>query len=192
MPYTVRLIGRDDQKSASYRELQPFGQVPVFEENGIAMFESGAIVLNIAERSPALMPAGTQERERVRSWLFAALNSIEPPVTMLNVIDMQPPDIAAGTQALRERVLKWIEVRLQDLDAALKGREYLVGNRFTAADLAMTTVLRILRTTDRVDSIQAIAGYVARCEARPQFQKALADQMQAFAENAPPARGPLP
>ena len=188
--YEERLIGFEDQNTAAYRALQPFGQVPVLEEDGASMFESGAIVLHLAEQSPALMPQGPEARARVRTWMFAALNTVEPPITMLNVIDLQPGGAPEGAKDLRAAVLGMIEKRLDALSAFLGDREHLVEDRFTAADLLMTTVLRILRTTDLVEKRPALAAYRARGEARPAFRKALAAQLAPFAANAPPAAAP--
>ena len=190
LDYEERLIGFEDQNTAEYRALQPFGQVPVLEEDGTSMFESGAIVLHVAEQSPALMPQGAEARARVRTWMFAALNTVEPPITMLNVIDLQPGGAPEGAKDLRAAVLGMIEKRLDALSAFLGDREHLVEDRFTAADLLMTTVLRILRTTDLVEKRPALAAYRTRCEARPAFRKALAAQLAPFAANAPPAAAP--
>lgn len=184
LPHEVNLIGPDDQKSASYRAQQPFGQVPAIDDDGLVLFESGAIVLHFADRSPALMPDEAALRERVRTWVFAALNTIEPPIMMLNVIDFQP-DARTKNVELRENVMKRIQTRLDGLSAFLGDREYLIADRFTAADLMMTTVLRILRTTDLVDKMPALDAYRQRSEARPAFQRALSAQMATFAANAP-------
>ena len=185
LPYEEHLIGPDDQKSERYRALQPFGQVPVLEEDETAMFESGAIVLHIAERSPALMPDDGRERERVRTWMFAALNSIEPPIMMLNFMDLQPGGVPEGAKALHETIAGWIGMRLDNLARFLGEREHLVADRFTAADLLMTTVLRILRNTDLVAQRPSLDAYKQRGEARPAFRKALDAQMAAFAKHAP-------
>jgi len=187
LPYVEHLIGFDDQKSDRYRALQPFGQVPVLEEDDTAMFESGAIVLHIAERSPALMPDDGAERERVRTWMFAALNSIEPPIMMFNFMGLQPGGVPAGAQGLHETIAGWIGMRLDNLAKFLGDREHLVADRFTAADLLMTTVLRILRNTDLVAQRPSLEAYKQRGEARPAFRKALDAQMAAFAKHAPRA-----
>jgi glutathione S-transferase len=186
LPYEEHLIGPDDQKSDRFRALQPFGQVPVLEEDDAAMFESGAIVLHVAERSPALMPDDGHERERVRTWTFAALNSIEPPIMMLNFMDLQPGGVPEGAKALRETVVGWIGTRLDNLAKFLGDREHLVADRFTAADLLMTTVLRIPRNTDLVAQRPTLDAYKRRGEARPAFKKALDAQMAAFAKQTPP------
>ena len=189
LPYEEHLIGPEDQKSERYRALQPFGQVPVLEEDDTAMFESGAIVLHIAERSPALMPDDGHERERVRTWMLAALNSVEPPIMMINFMDLQPGGVPEGAKALRDTVAGWIGMRLDNLATFLGDREHLVGDRFTAADLLMTTVLRILRNTDLVAQRPTLDAYKRRHEARPAFGKALAAQLRPFAANAPAPRG---
>jgi glutathione S-transferase len=183
--YEERLIGREDQKSDRYRKLQPFGQVPAFEEGGLTLFESGAIVMHVAEQSDALMPADPDARARVKTWMFAALNTVEPPIMMLNMIDMQPGGAAEKTKDLRASVVRGIQFRLDSLSAFLANRDYLIEERFTAADLLMTTVLRILRTTDLVRNMPTLEAYRLRGEARPAFQQALAAQLAAFADNAP-------
>ncbi len=186
LAYEEKLIGPEEQSSASYRAMQPFGQVPVFEEDGLVLFESGAIVMHIAERSEALMPTGPAARAHVRTWMLAALNTVEPPITTLNAIDLQPGGAPEGAKTLRENVVARIQTRLDGVVDFLGEREYLVDNRFTAADLLMTTVLRILRTTELVKRMATLDAYRQRCEARPAFAKALADHMAPFAKNAPP------
>ena len=182
LPYVENVIGPEDQKSAAYRRLQPFGQVPAYEEGDLVLFESGAIVHHIAQRSTALMPADPAGRARVTAWLFAAMNSIEPQIQNLTAIDLfyAQEDWA---KARRPGAVEAVQKRLQDLATALGDRNYLEG-RFTAADLLMTTVLRILRHTDIVAQIPVLENYRLRCEARPAFQRALAAQMAVFQRNA--------
>ena len=188
LAYEERLIGAEDQASADYRRLQPFGQVPTYEESDgdakLELFESGAIVMHIAERSSALMPADPAARARVRTWMFAALNSIEPHIQNLAAIDLFYAKEDWAKQR-RPGAVEMVEKRLDELTAWLDGRDCLE-DRFTAADLMMTSVLRILRHTDLVADRPALDGYRLRCEARPAFQKALADQLAVFAANAPP------
>lgn len=184
LSYEARLIGPEDQKSESYRRLQPFGQVPAYEENGLVMFESGAVVLHIAERSSALMPPEPDARARVTTWMFAALNTVEPQVQNLAAIDLFHAK-EEWAKARRPSVVDAVNNRLTSLSSWLEGRDYLEA-RFTAADLLMTTVLRTLRHTELVAAMPVLEAYQQRCEARPAFQKALADQMAVFAANAPP------
>ena len=186
LPYEVMLIGPDDQKSPRYRAMQPFGQVPAIDDDGLVLFESCAIVMHLGARSEALMPRDEPARARVRTWMLAALNTIEPPITTLNVIDLQPGGAPPGAKDLRDSVVSRIGVRLDSLAAFLGERENLVEGRFTAADLLMTTVLRILRTTDLVKERPTLNAYQQRHESRPAFQKALAAQMATFARHAPP------
>jgi glutathione S-transferase len=183
LDYDVRLIGREDQTSESYRRLQPFGQVPAYEEDGRTLFESGAIVLHVAERSEILMPSDATGRARVIAWLFAALNSIEPHIMNLVTIDIFNAN-QEWAKLRRPEAVDIVKARLACLRDWLGDRDYLE-DRFTAADLLMTAVLRILRHTDLVKDIPELEAYRLRCEARPAFRKALADQMATFAENAP-------
>jgi glutathione S-transferase len=185
LPYEERLISPADQKSESYRKVQPFGQVPALEMDDLAIFESGAVVLHIAERSETLMPQSSDARAEVTTWMFAALNTIEPPIMMLNVIDMQPRGAREEAAKVRDAVVQMIAARLDNLGAFLGKRAHLVAGRFTAADLLMTTVLRILRTTDLVSSRPTLETYRLRHEQRPPFRKAFAAQMATFAANAP-------
>ncbi len=182
LPYEERLLDFRE-KPEGYRRLQPFGQVPAFEEGAVVLFESGAIVQHIAERSSALLPPDPSERARAMSWMFAALNTVEPPIMFLVQIDLKFADDAAAMR-LREGAVDAVKGRLESVVAWLDGRDYLE-DRFTAGDLLMATVLRMLRHTDLVTSIPALAAYLARCEARPAFQKALAAQLAVFADNAP-------
>jgi len=184
-PYRENVVSPADQASAKYRELQPFGQVPAMECDGLKLFESGAIVHHIAERSPALMPEDPTARSQVTAWMFGALNSIEPSVMMLNVLEMiyQGPK-GEEYKGIRAWVAGWVESRLDVLAGVLDGKEHVLG-RFTAADVLLTTVLRDLRDTDFVRKREVLAAYQQRCEARPAFQKALRDHLASFATRAP-------
>jgi glutathione S-transferase len=183
-PYSDYVV--EDQASANYRALQPFGQVPAFKSDELTLFETGAIVLHIAERSPALMPQEPAARSQVITWMFGALNSIEPPILMFNILDMvyQGPK-GEDVKALSAWVVSWVKMRLDTLVHVMEGKDYVLG-RFTAADVLLTTVLRMLRDTDLVETRPALKAYQRRCEARPAFQKALADHLANFAKHAPP------
>ena len=182
LPYEAWLIGREDQTSKEYRAMQPFGQVPAFEEDGMVLFESGAIVLHIAEKSDALMPADAKGRMRMTAWMFAALNSIEPHIQNLTSIDLFHAD-ADWAKQRRPRALELAQSRLDSLSAWLTGREYLE-DRFTAADILMTTVLRIPRHIDLIAKMPILEAYRLRCETRPAFKRALDAQMADFADKA--------
>lgn len=180
LPYEVWLLGQHDKNSDTYRALQPFGQVPAYEENGFVLFESGAIVHHIASKSEVLMPRDEKARARTLSWMFAALNSIEPQIQNLTAMDLSHAD-KAWAKERRPAVLEMAQTRLAALSKWLEGRDYLE-DRFTAADLLMTTVLRIPRHCDLVTSMPALESYRQRCEARPAFKRALSAQMADFAE----------
>ena len=178
LPYREKLIGPEDQTSTDYRAWQPFGQVPAYEEDGLSLFESGAIVLHISARSAALMPSDTASQARATTWVFAAVNSVEPSIVQLGQIDL----FAAGAEWAKQRrpeVEKTVKRRLSELAAWLGERDFLEG-RFTVGDLMMTTVLRILRHTDLVAAEPRLKAYQDRCEARPAFQRALSAQLAAF------------
>ncbi len=183
--YDVELIDFQERHAAAYRRRQPFGMVPAFEADGRGLFESAAIVHRIAADSAALMPADAHARVEVLSWMFAALNTVEPPIQ--NLLDMDLLHADEPWVALRRpAVVEAVTARLAALSAALAGRDYLL-DRFTAADILMTTVLRFLRHTELVAGFPLLDAYVKRCEARPAFRKALDQQMADFARHAPVA-----
>jgi glutathione S-transferase len=182
IPYQERLVTREDLATPAYRALQPFGQVPAIESDGFTLFESGAIVLDIAEQSAALMPADAKGRARTKAWMFAALNTVEPAVQQLGEIDFFHAD-APWAAARRPMVVEKVQTRLGALEAWLGGRDYLE-DRFTAGDLLMVTVLRVLRHTDLATGRPPLNAYLARCEARPAFRKAMAAHLRPFEANA--------
>lgn len=171
-PYEEILIGAEEKRSEAYRRLQPFGQVPAIEEDGLVLFESGAIVLHLAERAGALMPEHPAARARAKAWMFAALSSVEPSLFHF----VQKPD-----ETERRALAK---ARLDALAAWLGERDYLEDS-FTAGDLLMTTVLRIARSTDLLSEYPTLDAYRLRCEARPAFARALEAQLLPFAANEP-------
>lgn len=179
LEYTVKLIDHDEKLSAAYRAWQPFSQVPAYEDGEVTLFESGAILLHIAEKSETLLPAEPRARARATAWVFAALNSIEPSIGALIDVDIFNKD-AAWAKEKRPSAEAFVKKRLGDLAQCLSGREWLE-DRFTAGDLMMATVLRILRHTDLVTADPVLGPYLARCEARPAFQRALDAQLSSFA-----------
>lgn len=183
--HEIHLIGREDQNMDSYRQLQPFGQVPVFEEDELQLFESGSIVLHIAEKSKVLLPIDQTARARAKTWVFAALNSLEPPLSNLVAIDLFYAN-EEWAKLRRPGALEMAKLKLSSLAKWMQDREYLENNQFTMGDLMMTTVLRNLRHLDLLEKeYPVLETYKKRCEARPAFKRALDAQMKVFAENAP-------
>ena len=185
LPYEAELIGLDTKESESYRAWQPFAQVPAFRDGEIEMFESGAIVLYLAERSEALAPRDAAGRARVTTWVLAALNSIEPQVQNLVELNIFHAD-EAWTVERRPQVEAMLDKRLTSLAQQFGDKDYLDG-RFTAGDLMMASVLRELVRFGVLARFPKLDAYRRRCEARPSFVKALADQLAPFATHEPSA-----
>jgi glutathione S-transferase len=179
LPYKTRLLKLGDQEKPDYRALQPFGQVPIL----LVLFESGAIVLHIGERSEMLLPKDASGRARATQWLIAALNSIEPFVMNIAVIDLFYAN-EEWAKLRRPGAVEFVQKRLSALSKSLGDKPYLDGDRFTAGDLMMTTVLRILKHTDIVTSDKRLAAYVERCTARPAFKRAFDAEIGDFREAA--------
>jgi glutathione S-transferase len=179
LPYQTRLLEQGDQDKPDYRSLQPFGQVPIFDENGFVLFETGAIVLHIGERCEVLLPKEAGARARATQWLIAALNSIEPFVMNVALIDLFYAN-EEWAKLRRPGAVEFVQRRLSALSRALGEKPYLDGDRFTAGDLMMTTVLRILKHTDIVTSDKRLSAYIARCTERPAFKRAFDAQIGDF------------
>lgn len=183
LPYHVRTVALGpEQRSPEHLARQPFGQAPAIEEDGLILFESGAIALYIAEKSEALLPKDNIGRARAIAWLFAALNSVEIAVQELASIDLFHAK-EAWTKERRPQVEAFVRDRLAMLEKALGGKDYLDG-RFTVGDLMMADVLRILQHTDLLQSYPALKAYKERSEARPAFQRAMQTQMDGFRKAA--------
>lgn len=183
LPYRTRLLAFGDQDKDDYRALQPFGQVPIFEEDGLTLFESGAIVLRIGERSEMLLPKDKAARARATQWVIAALSSIEPFAMNVALIDIFYAN-EEWAKLRRPGAVEFVQRRLAALSKTLGDKPYLDGERFTAGDLMMSTVLRILDHTDIVTSDKRLAAYMERCIARPAFKRALDAQLGDFKEAA--------
>jgi len=182
LPYEQKLIDHIEKNSDAYRELQPFCQVPAYEDDEVKIFESGAMVLRIAERSEVLLPKTDPGRTRAIAWMFAAVNSVEPSITFLVSVDIFNADKPWAKEA-RSDVEAFARLKLGHLARRLSGREWLE-DRFTAGDLMMATVLRFLRYTDLVTADPVLGPYLKRCEARPAFQRALEAQLASFQKAA--------
>jgi len=185
IPYRVALVslegGRPGEVARdAYHAVQPFGQIPAMTDGDLTLFESGAMVHYIAERSRTLLPESGRERTLVIQWMFAAINTLEPPIQQLASIDLGNAD-QAWAKERRPTIEEWVRNRLAQLASCLEGREHLVEG-FSAADLLMSTVLRMLRHTTLLDEQPVVAEYYRRCEARPAFEKALQGQMSAFGD----------
>ena len=181
LPYKTRLLEQGDQDKHDYRALQPFGQVPVFEEDGLVLFESGAIVLHIGERSEALLPKDERGRAKAQQWAVAALNSVEPFVINVALIDL----FYAGEEWAKLRrpsAVEFMRKRLDALSKNLGDKKFLDGDNFTAGDLMMSAVLRLLPEIAERDP--RLAGYIERCTSRPAFKRAMNAQLADFREAA--------
>jgi glutathione S-transferase len=183
LPYETRLLEQGDQGKPAYRALQPFGQVPIFEEDGFVLFETGAIVLHVGERSEVLLPKAPAGRARATQWLVAALNSNEPWVMNIAIIDFFFAN-EEWAKLRRPGALEFLQLRLSQLSESLGDKPYLDGDRFTAGDLMMATVLRILMRTDIVTRDPRLKAYLDRCTGRPAFKRALDAQMGDFRDAA--------
>jgi glutathione S-transferase len=176
-PYNVDLI--TDSKSPEHRRFQPFGQVPTYRDDEVAIFESGAIVLRIAERAGKLIPLDQAPRMRALQWLAAALNSVEPYVMALAINDIFEAD-REWSKARHIKVVDDLRTRLADLETALGDNAWLNGIEFTIGDLMMISVLGGLRGAAVLDGFPRLAAYVVRGESRPAHRKAMADHMATF------------
>jgi glutathione S-transferase len=183
IPYEAELIDGAVQSSDAYRRWQPFGQVPAYRDGDVEMFESGAIVLHLAEKSEALSPTDPAGRARMTTWVVAALNSIEPHVMNLVLLDAFHAG-EAWTVERRPQAEAILAGRLEALNAWLDGRDWLE-DRFTAGDLMMTCVIRELVNCGFLARYPALDAYRARCEARPAFSRAMEAQLKPFRESAP-------
>jgi len=181
-PYGVRLVSFRAMKEPAHLRLHPFGQIPTYEEGDLVLFETGAIVLHLALQHPGLLPADADARARAIAWMFAALNTVEPPILDLVVARFQEGDKPWAEERL-PLVKDRIRQRLQQLSARLGDADWLDG-AFSAGDLMMVSVLLRLRPPGLLDEFPGLAGYVARGEARPAYQRAFASQWAVNAAKA--------
>ncbi|MBX5172723.1 glutathione S-transferase family protein [Rhizobium sp. NZLR1b] len=177
-PYEVRLVSFKTMKEPAHLALHPFGQIPTYEEGDLALFESGAIVFHIAERHAELLPADTNARARAVTWMFAALNTVEPPIferSLATILERDEPWYEQRLRALEDSICK----RLGSLSARLGDADWLDG-AFSAGDLLMVTVLLRAQASGLLEEYPNLAAYVARGEARPAYQRAFAAQLAVF------------
>jgi len=184
-PYQVRPVSPSAMKEPAHMAIQPFGQIPTYEEGDLVLFESGAIIFHIASRHPGLLPDDANARARAITWLFAALNTMEPPILELvtaRFVEGDKPWSKERLPLIKDR----IRHRMSQLSSRLGNAEWLDG-AFSAGDLAMVSVLLRLRPSAILDEFPSLAAYVARGEARPAYHRAFAAQL-AF-NTAEPATG---
>jgi glutathione S-transferase len=177
-PYDVRLVSFKGLKEPAHRGLNPFGQIPTYEEGGLTLFESGSIILHIAETHAGLLPKDADARARAITWMFAALSTLEPPILDLSIaklVEGDKPWAAERLPLVRDRIRN----RLGELSHRLGEAEWLDG-AFSAGDLLMVSVLLRLRASGLLDEFPSLAAYVARGEARPAYQRAFAAQLAVF------------
>lgn len=179
-PYEVRLVSFADMKAPDHLAVHPFGQIPTYEEGSLSLFETGAIVFHLAEHHAGLLPEDSDARARAITWMFAALNTIEPPI-----IELMTARILEGDRPWAEErlplIMDRIRVRMSQLAVRLGDADWLDG-AFSAGDLIMASVLLRLRMSGILDEYPNLAAYVARAEARPAYRRAFAAQL---AINAP-------
>lgn len=176
--YDVRLVSFAEMKEPWYRKLQPFAQIPTYQEGDLVLFESGAIVFHLAEKHAGLLPSEKDARARAISWMFAALNTVELPIVEWGACFLFERDKSWYKERmalLEERV----HVRLKELSARLGEADWLDG-KFSAGDLLMVTVLRRLERSDMLKHYANLCSYIARAEARPAYQRAFAAQLEVF------------
>jgi glutathione S-transferase len=174
-PYEVRLVPFKAMKEPAHLAIHPFGQIPTYEEGGLKLFETGAIVFHIAERYPGLLPGDADARSRAIMWMFAAVNTVEPPILELPVamfLEGDEPWTKERLPLIKDRIRN----RLGRLSTRLGDAEWLDG-AFSAGDLMMVSVLLRLRASGLLDEYANLAAYVARGEARPAYQRAFAAQL---------------
>jgi glutathione S-transferase len=184
-PYEVRLVSFAAMKEPAHRALHPFGQIPTYEEGDLALFESGAIVLHIAEHHAGLLPEDANARARAITWMFAALNTVEPPILDLSntrILERDKPWFEQRLPVVIDRVRE----RLGELSRRLGEADWLDG-AFSAGDLMMVGVLLRLRASGLLDENPNLSAYVARGEARPAYRRAFAAQLAIFTGQPPTA-----
>jgi glutathione S-transferase len=164
---------RGELKGAEYLQVNPFGQVPSIDDDGLRLFESGAIVLYVADKAGKLLPKDVQGRALAMQWAFAALSTLDPPFADLAAIDEFFAD-EAWAKERRPALVKSAQARLETLDELLSTRAYLLGDEFTAPDILLTSVLRFIQHTDLLDAAPHVSAYKKRCEARRAWTRVLA------------------
>ncbi len=179
-PYEVRLVSFQAMKEPAHLALHPFGQIPTYEDGDLVLFETGAIILHIAEQAPVLLPRAARPRARAIAWMFAALNTVEPPILDRETTWLLERKETWGEQRLRLAEDR-VRARLAQLSTRLGDRDWL-DDEFTAGDLMMVSVLLRLGSSGLLEEFSNLAAYVARGQARPAYQRAFAAQLKVFTD----------
>jgi glutathione S-transferase len=182
-PYEVRLVSFRAMKEGAHLALHPFGQIPTYEEGDLALFETGSIILHIAERHAGLLPHEAQARARAITWMFAAVNTVEPPILEFANAKLLEGDKPWSKERL-PLVVDRVRDRLRQLSARLGDADWLDG-AFNAGDLMMVHVLQRLKPSGILDEFLNLAAYVARGEARPAYQRAYVAQLAVYSGKPP-------
>ena len=182
LPYRLHPLdfGRGELKHPEYTRIQPFGQLPSIDDDGFKLFESAAIVLYVAEKAGKLLPESPEGRTLAAQWAFAAVNTVEPAMAELFSIDHFFAD-GAWAKERRPAVVEGVRARLASLEGALAKHPYLLGRDFSAPDIVMATVLRLVQHTDLLHAAPSVAAYKARCEGRPAWRRVLAEHQERLA-----------
>ena len=182
-PYEVRLVSYGEMKETKHKTLQPFGQIPTYQDGNLTLFESGSIIFHLAERHGRLLPVETNARSRAITWMFAALNTVEPPI-----VELEQMDYLGLTKACRQELLpilaNRVQLRLGDLSSRLGDADWL-DEAFSAGDLMMVMVLRRLDGTGMLEDYPNLSAYVARGEARSAYKRAFEAQLAVFVGKPP-------
>lgn len=182
-PYRVRLLDATKPRPREYFCEQPWGQVPSYRDEEVQLFESGAILIHLGMKDECLLPVDTQGKMRAIAWVIGTLNSVEPAIFPLTLLDVFNKGEAWARQA-RPKFVDLLNGRLKCLSDALGDKEWLE-DRFTIGDLTLVTALRQLRDTDSLDEFPNLSALVKRGEERPAFKRALSDQLAVFREHEP-------
>lgn len=178
-PYEVRLVSFKAMKEPAHLALHPFGQIPTYEEEDLALFETGSIIFHLAGRHAGLLPEDANARARAITWMFAALNTVEPPIVDRETTRLLEHDEPWGEQRLRLTEDR-IRTRLDQLSSRLGDADWLDGG-FSAGDLMMVSVLlRLRNSSELLDEYPNLSAFLARGEARPAYKRAFAAQLAVF------------
>jgi len=182
LPYRLERLdyAGGELKGRDYLRVNPFGKVPAIDDDGFKLFESAAIVLHVAEKASCLLPTTREGRALAAQWAFAAVNTVEPPIVELFTIDAFFAD-QPWSRGRRPAVIEYVKQRLASLESEFAKRPHVLGDEFSAPDILMATVLRMVREADLLAAVPNVTAYLARCESRPAWVKVFAEHQQRLA-----------